>query len=131
MSDQDAFDRVLTSLHAAMLDESLWPATSALIDEACGMVGNALLIGAGSKDDVEVSCAGFYYRGQRRIDLEREYLEIYHPIDEAVPRFRQLPDSQLVPMATMYTAQELKTSPVYNEAVRRYRGQAGLGVRLD
>ena len=131
MSDQDAFDRVLTSLHAAMLDESRWPATSALIDEACGMVGNVLMIGAGSKDDVEVTCAGFYYRGQRRIDLEREYLEIYHPIDERVPRFRQLPDSQLVPMASMYTDQELKTSPVYNEALRRYRGQAGLNVRLD
>ena len=131
MSDQDAFDRILASFHAAMLDESLWPATSALLDEACGMVGNTLLVGAGSKDDVEVSCAGFYYRGQRRVDLEREYLEVYHPIDEAVPRFRQLPDSHFVPMASMYTAQELKTSPAYNEALRRYRGQAGLGVRLD
>ena len=131
MSDQDAFDRILASFHAAMLDESLWPATSALLDEACGMVGNTLLVGAGSKDDVEVSCAGFYYRGQRRVDLEREYLEVYHPIDEAVPRFRQLPDSQFVAMASLYTAQELKTSPAYNEAARRYRSQAGLGVRLD
>ena len=131
MSDQDAFDRIVAAFHAAMLDESRWPATSALLDEACGMVGNTLLVGAGSKDAVEVSCAGFYYRGQRRADLEREYLEVYHPIDEAVPRFRHLPDSHFVPMASLYTAQEVKTSPAYNEAARRYRSQAGLGVRLD
>jgi len=131
MSDQDAFDRILASLHVAMLDEDQWAATSALIDEACGMVGNTLMVGTGPKDDIEVTCAGFYYRGQRRADLEREYLEVYHPIDERVPRFRQLPDSQIVPIASMYTAEELKTSPVYNEALRRYRGQAGLNVRLD
>ena len=35
MSDQDAFERILGSLHEAMLDDSHWPATSALIDEAC------------------------------------------------------------------------------------------------
>lgn len=131
MSDQDAFDRVLASLHTAMLDEGQWPATSALIDEACGVAGNTLMVGAGPKDDIEVTCAGFYYRGQRRADLDREYLEVYHPIDERVPRFRQLPDSQIVPIASLYTAEELKTSAVYNEALRRYRGQAGLNVRLD
>ncbi len=131
MNDQDAFDRILASLHTAMLDEGQWPATSALIDEACGMAGNTLMVGTGPKDDIEVTCGGFYYRGQRRADLEREYLEVYHPIDERVPRFRQLPDSQIVPIASMYTAEELKTSPVYNEALRRYRGQAGLNVRLS
>ena len=41
MSDQDMFERILVSLHDAMLDASLWPATSALIDESCGTVGNA------------------------------------------------------------------------------------------
>ena len=42
MSDQDAFERVLASLHEAMLDDTQWPATSALIDEACGILGSAL-----------------------------------------------------------------------------------------
>ena len=35
---------------------------------------------------------GVYARGERQADLEREYLQVYHPIDEAVPRLRQLPD---------------------------------------
>ena len=37
MSEHDVFDRVLAAVHAATLDETRWPATSALIDEACGL----------------------------------------------------------------------------------------------
>ena len=131
MSDQPAFERVLASLYDAMLDETRWPATSALIDEACGVVGNALLVGEGPPDDIRVLFVGLYYRGQRRTDLEREYLEVYHPIDEAVPRVRQLPDSHLVPIKDLYTAEELTTSRTYNESFRRSQCQHGLDVRLD
>jgi DNA-binding CsgD family transcriptional regulator/PAS domain-containing protein len=131
MSDQDAFDRILAALYDAMLDDGLWPATSALIDEACGRQGNGLLVGEGPKDDIRVLFVGLYYRGQRRADWEREYLDIYHPIDECVPRLRQLPDSHLVHLTALYTAQELKTSPTYNEAMARANGQDGLIVRLD
>ena len=131
MSDQDAFERILASLYDAMLDDALWPATSALIDEACGMHGNALLVGQGPKDDVRALFLGLYYRGERRADWEREYLDIYHPIDESVPRFRQLPDSRLVHTHDLYTAEELKTSPAYQEGLRRFSGQDGLRARLD
>ena len=54
MSDQDAFARILASLYGAMLDDTRWPATSALIDEACGITGNALLVGEGPPDDIRV-----------------------------------------------------------------------------
>ena len=104
MSEPAAFARVVASLYDAMLDETLWPATSALIDEACGVVGNALLVGEGPPDDIRVLFVGLYYRGQRRLDLEREYLDIYHPINEAIPRQLQLPAGQLVPIPDLYTA---------------------------
>ena len=131
MGDQDAFERILVSLYDAMLDDTQWPVASALIDEACGMKGSALGIGEGPKNDIRVLCVGLYYRGQRRVDLEREYLEIYYPIDERVPRVRQLPDSHLVHLTELYTAQELKTSLTYNEFMYRADGQDGLNVRLD
>lgn len=130
MSDQAAFEDTLASLHDAMLYDTRWPATSALIDEACGLTGNAILTGEGPKEDILVSFVGLYYRGQRRTDLEREYIEVYHPIDERVPRFRQLPESRLAHVKDMYTAEELKTSPVYNEAMFRAKFQSGLNVRL-
>ena len=82
MSEPAAFERVLASLYDAMLDDTRWPATSALIDEACGVVGNALLVGEGPKKDIQILFVGLYYRGQRRLDLEREYLKVYHPINE-------------------------------------------------
>ena len=131
MSNQDTYERTLALLYDAMLDDTHWPATSALIDEACGITGNALLVGEGPPDDIRVLFVGLYYRGQRCSDLEREYLELYHPIDEAIPRVRQLPDSHLVPIKDLYTAEELKTSRTYNEAFRRAKYQDGLNVRLD
>ena len=131
MSDQDAFERILASLYDAMLDDTLWPATSALIDEVCGMQGNALLVGEGPKDGIRATFVGLYYRGERREDLEREYLEVYHPLDESVARFRQLPNSRVVHVTALYTAEELQTSPAYNEGFARASMRDGVKVRLD
>ena len=130
MKNPDAFERILASLYDAMLDETRWPATSALIDEACGLTGNGLMVGEGPKNDVRGLFVGLYYRGQRREDLEREYLENYHALDERVPRFRQLPARRLVHINDLYTAEELKTSPTYNEILPRAAMQDGLNVRL-
>ena len=131
MNTQDAVARILASVYDAMLDDAQWPATSALIDEACGLTSNALVIGEGPKDDIRVLSVGLYARGQRHTDVEREYLEVYHPIDERVPRLRQLPDSRLVHVTDLYTAEELKTSPTYNELLRRVQHQNSLNARLD
>ena len=130
MSEHDAFDRVLAAVHAATLDETRWPATSALIDEACGLTGNGLMVGEGPKDDVRGLFVGLYYRGQRREDLEREYLDTYHALDERVPCFRQLPARRLVHITALYTAEELKTSRTYNELLPRAGMQDSLNVRL-
>ena len=131
MSQHDTFDRILVSLHEAILDDTHWPATSALIDEVCGAKGNALLVGEGSGDDVRILFAAAHYRGQRREDLEHDYLENYHPWDERAPRVRKLPDSKLVHVTDLYTEQELKTSRTYNEFSPRSSGQNSLNVRLD
>ena len=131
MSDQDAFERILAALHAATLDETLWPATSALIDEACGIQGTALLVGDGPPEAPRVLFAQLYYRGHSRADLMHEYLENYLPLDESVPRVRHLPASHLVHITTLYTTEELQTSPAYNEMLPRLRAQDSLNVRLD
>ena len=131
MNTQDAFARILASVYDAMLDDAQWPATSALIDEACGLTSNVLLVAEGPKDDPRVLTVGLYTKGQRHEDVEREYLEVYHPLDERVPRLRQLPNSRLVHVTDLYTAEELKTSPTYNEIMRRANYQHGLNVRLD
>ncbi len=65
-----------------MLDDARWPVTSALIDEACGLTGNDLIVREGPPDDVRALFVGAYCRGQRREDQQRDYLENYYPTDE-------------------------------------------------
>ncbi|MDE0206325.1 MAG: helix-turn-helix transcriptional regulator [Candidatus Tectomicrobia bacterium] len=131
MNSSDAFARIMATLQDAMLDDAQWPAASALIDEACGMKGNGLIVGEGFAEDAKVYFARFYFRGERRPDLEREYFTAYHPVDERLPRLRQLPHGRLAQVSELYTGQELKTSATYNDWLRRAGGQNSLNVRLD
>ena len=132
MSEQDIFCRLLASLHEAMLDDVHWPATAALIDEACGLKGHFLVLGERSPDDnVETYMARFFHRGQRRRDWESLYYQVYHPRDERPPRLSRLPDSWILHARELYTEQELRTSPAYNEALLLSESQNSLHVRLD
>ena len=131
MSDQDRFERILEALYDAMLDDARWPAASAVIDEACGLTGSGLLVVDGAKEDARACPLGLYYRGEPRKDLEREYLENYHPVDERVPRFRRLANRRVALISDLYTAEELKTSPAYNEMLPRARMQNGLNARVN
>ena len=131
MSDKDAFDAILASLHKAMLDDVHWPATFHLIDDLCGMTGNGLVAAEGSGDDARLVFGRYYSHGQRREDLEREYYEVYYPHDERVLRLKELSDGMLVHVPELYTEQELKTSATYNEYLLRVGGQNGLNARLD
>ena len=54
MSERDAFDGILASLHEASLDDARWPATSGLIDDAIRAEGNSLAFGAGAPDQVQI-----------------------------------------------------------------------------
>lgn len=130
MSGQSQFELILASLHKAMLDDAEWSRTSALIEEACEASGSVLALGEGPAEDVRIHMAGLYHRGERREDLERDYVEIYAPTDEAVARFRQQPYGRLTSPVDVYTKAELKTSPTFNEFLRRARSQKGLLVRL-
>ena len=47
-----------------------------------------------------------------------------------MPRFRQLPARRLVHITDLYTAEEVKTSPTYNDLLRRAGMQDSLNVRL-
>ena len=132
LSESDTFERILASLHEAALDDTHWPSASALIDDTLGVHGNCLVYGdAHSREDIRIDYAGFFYRGERRHEWEREYFDVYFPMDERVPRLLQLPDSQLVHMADLFTGEELKTSALYNDFSIRVHAQNSIDVRLD
>ena len=132
MSKQDLFERILMSLHAAVLDDSEWSTTSRHIDEFCESEGNFLVFCDGDlPDKIDVFFSRLCYRGQRNEELEREYFEVYHPVDERIPRIRQLPDSQVVSVRSLFTEEEIKHSCVYNESMSRSKAGDSLNVRLD
>ena len=132
MAGGNLFERTLAFLHEAVLDDALWPAASGLIDEACESKGNMLITGDGaSPDDIEIFFARACYRGQRRKDIEQGFFEIYHPVDERIPRLRCLPDSKVVHVNSLYTEEEKKTSLTYNEGLALADSRDSLNVRLD
>ena len=131
MSEASAFDRILASLHEAVLDDTHWPTTSALMDEACRMSGNFLTFAQGRYPDPDLYLVRFCFRGERDPELERWYFDCYYARDERVPRILRLPDSQVVHITDLYTHEELKRSATYHEALSRGHAQNGLGARLD
>ena len=132
MSEQDAFERILASLHEAALDQDRWANASALIDETLGTHGSSLVSGDGdSQEDIRIHSTRTYFRGERLRDLERDYFENYYHLDERVPRLRHAPDSRLFHTSDLLTEEELKTSAVYNEILVRGHMQDGIHVPMD
>ena len=127
MNGADAFERTVTALHEAALDDSQWRSASALINELLGVEGHAL--GYGDQDmpeGREVFFARFYFGPERRRDLERAYFTRYWNRDETIPHIRQLGDGEMVRIADLYTVDERKASSYYGEFLRETKGQDGL-----
>ena len=129
MTSQGQFERILGMMHKAALGDVQWSAPASMINEIIRTHGNNLVIYEGqSPAEVEFSFVQACYGSQRRRDVEARYLTHFFGRDEAVPRIMRLPHRQLTPTGQLYTAQEKKTSPVYNGS-RKIRN--GLYVRLD
>ena len=131
MTPHDAFERILASLHQAMLDAAHWPAASALIDEACGAGGNAIVVGERAGGESRIHFARCLYRGESRQDLAREYLDVHYPQDAGMRRLMGLPEGRLLHVPDLYTEDELKTLPAYNEGWHRLGARNGLTVHFD
>ena len=132
MINQEAFDRILASMHEAALDDTRWSSASALIDDALGVHGNCLAFAdLNSNKELQFSFVGIYFRGQRHYELEREYLEDYYSLDERAQRFGQVPDGRLYHIADLFTEEELKHSVVYNDFAPRMHAQNSIILRLD
>ena len=132
MTRQELFDRLLSTLHGSALGDTPWTAASKLIDEFCATKGNHLVFGDGTVvDGIDIFFAEFCFRGQRDEEMERLYFGTYHQVDERLPRIRDLADSELVHVPSLFTDEEKRTSAMYNEALVLGKARDGLNVRLD
>ena len=132
LSPQDRFNRVLASLDDATLDDSKWPVAAGHIDDACDVDGSAIVLGEGSlSDEVTIFFARLCKRGERRTDLEREYFDIFYPIDERIPRLRVLPEGKVIHNVDLYTKNEKNNSRAYNEFMLPNGIQNSINVRME
>lgn len=131
MSSQGLYNSILKSLHTGAYDDAQWPVTSCLIHKFFEAKGSVLVLGDGSPPEVNIFFTRICISGEHRKDLEVEYFKDYHGLDERLSRVRLLPDSQVTPLATLYTEKEKKTSVVFNEIMPRYHFKRGLDMRLD
>ena len=132
MSGQDLYERLLSALHASALGDTPWTAASKAIDEFCGTKGNHLVYGEGTAvDGIDIFFAEFCFRGERDEEMERVYFGTYHKEDERLPRIRDLPDSKLVHVPSLFSDAEKKSSAMYNEGLVLGKARDGLNVRLD
>ena len=132
VSAEDSFEHTLAALHRAALDDAHWLAAAALVNEACGARGHALMSGDGhaAREDA-LSFFRFCYGRRRRDDWERLYVRDYSQQDERVGRLTRLPEGAVVHTHALYGESERRRSAVYNELMRDMQAQNGLNVRLD
>ena len=130
MGQHDTFERILKSLHAAAFDEAHWEPTSALIDDVCGSKGSLLVLGhPGAREGMLF--ARLCYRGERHQEWEHQYCRRYQPVDEHLPRLRNLLDSRVVHVTELFTEHERRTSTTWNEAMAVSHFQNSVQVRLE
>ena len=102
------------------------------MEEFCGAKGNSIIAGdGGAQGDVDIFFARFCCRGERKLEWERDYFEVYYAVDERLPRFRVLPDSEIVHAPKLFTEAEKQSSAVHNEYMPRVGARNGLVGRLD
>lgn len=83
MSNQDRIDDIIGLLRQAALDEGVWSAASALIDDVCGLRGNDVLLGSLSpQGGIQVARRWLRLRGEPAPELARDYTDNYAAIDE-------------------------------------------------
>lgn len=129
---QDLFERTVTALYEATLDDAKLPHAAGLVNEVTGTRGHSVGCGVSSLTGTpDILSARFYFGTERREDWERLYFNRYWRWDESVARLHRLPDGRVVPIPELYTESERKTSPAYCEFRRTIGAQNGLTVLLE
>ena len=122
------FDRIVASLHDAALGEGSWHSAAARIAHACGATGIHLVV---AHDDwSEVCWSELLAYGEPAPQIEREYMADYHALDVRPGRLRTRPYGRLFDNASLFTARERRTSPVYADFLRRVGGTDQVLARL-
>ena len=131
MSIWDRVDEIIALLREAELDETEWPAASALIDDTCGLRGNDLLLaGLHPLGGIDIKLRWLLLRGEPRPGLKRDYAENYAAIDERPAALLRAPFGELVHTTSLLSDEVRRQSVTYNEYLLPSGGENCLNVRM-
>ena len=131
MSVRDRIDDIVALLREAELDETKWPAASALIDDTCGLRGNDLLLaGLHPLGGIDIKLRWLLLRGEPRPELKRDYAENYATIDERPAAVLREPFGRLVHTDSLLSDGVRRSSATYNEYLLPNGGENCLNVRM-
>ena len=116
------FERIVAKLHEAALGQARWPSALALIDDACEMHGSHVAIVEVDGDAIHYKGGWFCSHGRSLDHLERRYIDQYFQSDERVRRLLLLPIGCWLSNEDVYTENERKTSPTYNDFLPQWSG---------
>ncbi len=131
MSTQDRIDDIVRLLREAELDEEVWSAASALIDDVCGLRGNDLLLcGLRPQGGIDVLHRWLRLRGEPAPELARDYVEHYAAIDERGVAGAGRRPGTLIHTNTLLPEDVRRTSVTYNEYLVPNAGENCLNALL-
>ena len=116
MSNQDRIDDIIGLLREAELDEGVWSAASALIDEVCGLQGNDLLLaGLDAQGRPDLALRWLRLRGEPAPELARDYADNYAAIDERALAILREPPGAVTHTEALLPLHVRRASATYNE----------------
>lgn len=132
MSKQEKFERTVATLSEAALDDSKLVAAAAMINDLIGATGHSIAYADPGPTHVpDVLFARFFAGTERREDWESAYFGEYWRRDAGFWRLHSLEDGELAFGGDLYTDEEKRVSPVYNEFRRDTKSCDGLFTVLD
>ena len=125
---QSQYEELVSLLYEAALDVAVWPRVAASLHSATDLRGSHLAVVGDAPVDPHMIFSRFYCEGGTAADVEREYNEVYFPMDERMARIRSWPRGRLFHNRDVYTDEERKESPVYADFLRSVDGQNQAGI---
>lgn len=122
------FERIVSALHEAALDDAAWPPAAALIDAAGAMHSNhVFVVEQRSGGALEHVFGSWRSHGAALTALERQYAERHFGADARVPRLLRMPAGSLIHTTDLGGRDNDATPPGVAEQV----GADQLMTRLD
>ena len=126
------FERTVETLLDAAFDDACWGDVFRAMDSLCALNGGQFTaLARNSGGSPEVTFAACWINGDPHQEIVADWAANYSTFSENVPRMGMLPAWRLTHNEELFTTDEKRTSPMYNEFQPKYDCRDQLAVVVD